>query len=176
MFGGTPWNPSSNSSFENNTSGAVLAAQGQPEYTGIKLRTSAQAIPIPIVWGTRRVSPNLIWMTPFKPNASDVFSPAASGPVLLDPEDLGGRGWTHTIGGSTFFAPGFTPGIAPGAWRKQLQITGASTGIGTYGSNDTSSSSSVWWVPMIMALCEGPINGINRIWNPAGAEVLACRW
>jgi hypothetical protein len=35
-------------------------------YTGIRIQTSAQGVPITIVWGKNRIAPNLIWYNNFE--------------------------------------------------------------------------------------------------------------
>jgi hypothetical protein len=48
---------------------ATNAAMGQPAWTGTTFPTSTQATPIPILWGTRRLSPNILWQRPSKKSA-----------------------------------------------------------------------------------------------------------
>src|SRR5579864_6371785 len=48
----------------------VLVEQDLPDYTGVNYHTSAQSVVIPIMWGTRRLSPNLIWQSPTTTGAS----------------------------------------------------------------------------------------------------------
>jgi hypothetical protein len=45
--------------------GSKTNSQTITKYTGISIQTSAQGIPIPLVWGQKRVGPNLIWSGDF---------------------------------------------------------------------------------------------------------------
>lgn len=47
-----------------NKSGAN--AYNTPRYTSMQLQTSAQGLPVPLLWGTNRLSPNLFWYGDFK--------------------------------------------------------------------------------------------------------------
>ena len=37
-----------------------------PDYTGLQIQTAVSALPIPIVWGTNKTAPNVIWYANFK--------------------------------------------------------------------------------------------------------------
>jgi hypothetical protein len=37
-----------------------------PDYTGLQIQTAVSALPIPIVWGTSKLAPNVIWYANFK--------------------------------------------------------------------------------------------------------------
>src|ERR1700675_3425390 len=39
-----------------------------PDYTGLQIQTAVSALPIPIVWGTSKLAPNVIWYANFKGN------------------------------------------------------------------------------------------------------------
>jgi hypothetical protein len=61
-----------------------------PQYTGLQVQTASSALPIPIVYGTARVAPNIIWANNFQSVAQysqptggkgGLFSPS-SGPQL----------------------------------------------------------------------------------------------
>jgi hypothetical protein len=52
----------------------------KPDYTALQLQTSTSTLPIPIVWGQNRISPNLIWYANFQ------AVPAGSG------KGVGGKG------------------------------------------------------------------------------------
>lgn len=41
-------------------------ADQPPQYAGLQLQTSAMGVPVPILWGTQRVSGNLIWYSNFQ--------------------------------------------------------------------------------------------------------------
>ena len=46
--------------------GAGTNASQPTVYTGIKIQTSAQGVPITLMWGKNRVTPNLIWYNNFQ--------------------------------------------------------------------------------------------------------------
>jgi hypothetical protein len=133
--------------------GPLNSQQGTPDYTGVQYHTSAQAIPIAIMWGTRRISPQIIWQSNLtesdKITGNPIFfaNPAATetSPYVEDQNGLTGR-WQGEV---IIQAP-------PGEW----------------GNTDPNASNSKWWIPMILALCEGPINSINRVWNGGGATAV----
>lgn len=87
----------------------ILGGNGQktPRYTDINLQTSAQGLPIPVLWGTNRVGTNIIWYGDFKSRTTSV---AGKGGLLG--------------GGSEYY----------------------------------------YSCAVILALCEGPIQGINQVW------------
>jgi hypothetical protein len=123
----------------------TLAAAGNPSFTGVSYHTSAQAIPIPIMWGTRRVSPNTIWVASVLDFTVQPFGTFGPGP------------------------PGYTPGtdgvnFTVGVWQGRVTVPGSS-----YGEPDLSNSNSINFVPVIQALCEGPIDDVPRIWNGGGS-------
>jgi hypothetical protein len=37
-----------------------------PDYTGLQIQTAVSALPIPIIWGTSKLAPNVIWYANFK--------------------------------------------------------------------------------------------------------------
>ncbi|AYO85899.1 phage tail protein [Methylobacterium brachiatum] len=41
----------------------------RPDYTGLQVQTSSSALPIPIVYGTNRIAPNVIWSDGFQTHA-----------------------------------------------------------------------------------------------------------
>jgi hypothetical protein len=90
-----------------------------PDYTGLQIQTAVSTLPIPIVWGTARIAPNLIWYANFRMN------PSGGG-------GGGGKGGLFDSNGQT-----------------------------TYSAD------------IIMALCEGPITGMNLIWRGQGYYTLA---
>lgn len=155
------------SPFSFGTANSTIASQGVPEFTGVSFTTSAQALPIPIMWGTRRIAPQVIWQ-------SDLGGPGVAGlsgqqRILVDGPDVGGTGYNYT---GSALPSHLTPGLsisAGGAFTASVQIKGGALDGQSYKSGDTSSSDSVWWRPTIFALCEGPINSINRAWNDGGA-------
>jgi hypothetical protein len=87
----------------------------KPDYTALQIQTSTSIVPIPIVWGRNKISPNLVWYANFQ------AVPGSSG------KGAGGKG---------------------GAF-------GSGAGAGNYS----------YAADLIMALCEGPINGIGLIWK-----------
>ncbi len=87
-----------------------------PDYTGLQIQTAVNTLPIPILWGTAKIAPNVVWYNDFQTqNGSS-----------------GGKG-----------------GLFGGA-------------------SGTTYSASV-----IMALCEGPIVGINQIWKNQSVYTLS---
>ncbi len=80
-----------------------------PDYTGLQIQTAVNTLPIPIVWGTSKIAPNVIWYNDFQ---------------------------TH--GGSS----------------------GGKGGLFSSGTSEYTYTASV-----MLALCEGPIAGINQIWK-----------
>lgn len=54
----------------------------KPSYTGLQIQTSSSALPIPIVFGTAKVAPNIIWHNNFK--------------TIKKEEKTGGKGGTVT--------------------------------------------------------------------------------
>ena len=129
----------------------TLNAMPSPSYTGVTLHTSSQAIPIPLFWGTRRISPNVIWQTSLTtyPNTSPF-----NGYTLIENESA------RDYHGGTLVAYGTVPGDV--AFHIKVTVNG-STDQGTH-----------WWVPTILALCEGPIVDPKtlpnaRVWTGGGA-------
>jgi hypothetical protein len=51
---------------------APVAQAVTPDYTGLQLQTSSNALPIPIVWGVTQIAPNLIWSGDF--NAQPTYT------------------------------------------------------------------------------------------------------
>jgi hypothetical protein len=88
---------------------------GKPDYTALQIQTSTSILPIPIVWGRNKISPNLVWYANFQ------AVPGSNG------KGAGGKG---------------------GAF-------GSGAGAAAYN----------YTADLIMALCEGPINGIGLIWK-----------
>jgi len=41
----------------------------RPDYTGLQVQTASSALPIPIVYGTNRIAPNVIWSDGFQTHA-----------------------------------------------------------------------------------------------------------
>ncbi|HTV89612.1 MAG TPA: hypothetical protein VME41_11410, partial [Stellaceae bacterium] len=81
-----------------------------PDYTGLQIQTAVNTLPIPIVWGTSKLAPNVVWYNDFR-----TYYDGSSG-----------KGGLFSSGNS----------------------------------NETTYSASI-----IMALCEGTIQGINKIWK-----------
>lgn len=61
----------------------------RPDYTGIQVQTASSALPIPIVYGTNRVAPNIIWSDGFQTHAQRSRS-------------AGGKGGGGTVTGYTY--------------------------------------------------------------------------
>lgn len=128
-----------------NVSGQTLAQSGPPSYTGKGLRTSAMGLPIPIFWGTRRLTPNLIW-------------------------------WSTRVAG--WSGPNYFPGDrfhGQVIGRFGSTVDGVGTGVFLDGAYPASQqdAGNIWWVPAILALCEGPINSVGKIWDGTGASPVA---
>ena len=96
----------------------------KPDYTALQIQTSTSILPVPIVWGQNRVSPNLIWYANFQPVSQG-----------------GGKG----IGG------------------KGGLLGGGAAASGGYS----------YTADIMLALCEGPINGIGLIWKDLAIYSLA---
>ena len=41
----------------------------RPDYTGLQVQTASSALPIPVVYGTNRIAPNVIWSDGFQTHA-----------------------------------------------------------------------------------------------------------
>lgn len=160
---------------------ATNAAAGQPAWTGTSFPTSTQATPIPIMWGTRRLSPNILWQSSWWLNyntnthlldtfiVGDPHTPVATHweTAFTDPTN---GGFYTPAGGSTSGMPIHAPICARAFGSVTAFVDTSHVGI-QYGSGDPASTDSRWWVPVIMALCEGPINAtnpINRVWYAQG--------
>src|SRR5579862_4901998 len=60
-------------------------------YTGIQIQTSAQGVPVQIVWGKNRIAPNLIWYNNFQAHKQSN-------------KGAGGKGGTKGSGNYTYTA------------------------------------------------------------------------
>ncbi|MBB6251702.1 phage tail protein [Nitrospirillum iridis] len=89
--------------------GGKTNADTKPSYTGLQVQTSAAGLPIPLLWGTQRAAPNLIWYDDFTSRA-------------VASDSGGGKG-----GGSQSTTQAYSCAVA-------------------------------------MALCEGGIGSIGRVW------------
>src|SRR5215469_13976841 len=87
----------------------------KPDFTALQIQTSTSTMPIPIVWGRNKISPNLIWYENFR------AVPGSGG------KGAGGKG-------------------------------------GAFGSG-SGAASYTYTADLIMALCEGTINGTGLIWK-----------
>jgi Putative phage tail protein len=96
-----------------------------PNYTGLQIQTAVSALPIPIVWGTSKLAPNVIWYANFK------ATPVSSG------GGGGGKGLFH----------------------------GGSSGGGSTGQYD-------YKADVILAMCEGPIQGVGLVWRGQSTTAL----
>lgn len=118
-----------------------LAAAGAPSYTGVQYNTSAQALPITLHWGTRRLATQFIWKADFI--AAEFFAGQSHAPFNPAPPGYGAEG-------------GFQGALGGGS--------------SLLGSNDPSSSAQLWFWPTIVALCEGPVvTPYIRLWNGGGS-------
>ena len=91
-----------------NALGGGGGSQKTPRYTDINLQTSAQGLPIVLLWGQNRLGTNLIWYGDFKSRTTK----------------QAGKGGATGKGGSTYY----------------------------------------YSTALIMALCEGPVQAIDRVW------------
>ncbi|MDE1145649.1 MAG: phage tail protein [Azospirillaceae bacterium] len=98
--------------------GGKTNADTKPSYTGLQVQTSAAGLPIPLLWGTQRAAPNLIWYNDFASKA-------------VSSDTGGGKGG------------------------------GGSSGSYTYSC------------AVAMALCEGPIGTVGRVWADKDDTTLA---
>lgn len=94
-------------------------------YTGIQIQTSAQGVPIQIVWGLNRVAPNLVWYSDFQAHRQNG-------------KGAGGKGGTKGSGNYTYTAAvilalceGPIHGIG-NVWADQTEYTGG-TGLSKLG-------------------------------------------
>lgn len=114
---------------------------GMPAYTGTSLHTSAQNIPITLFWGTRKITPNLIWW-----------------------------GWQSTLTYQThavYLPNGFKANpslVQPAAPMAAQAIFGELTAQNPdgsqayYGANSKADNFAwTWFVPCLFGLCEGPV-------------------
>jgi hypothetical protein len=151
----------------------ALAVQGNPAYTGVNLHTSAQALPIPIMWGTRRISPNIIWAS--RNLFAPISQPKLNGGYNSAVDDIahGGHGWDWNPSTN----PSHFSGVAAGQVQSQIQVVHEFGVVNTlnvtyYGNGDINSPNARWYMPLLMGLCEGPINSVTRIWNGGGAPAV----
>ena len=42
------------------------SAATTPDYTGLQLQTSVNALPVAIVWGQAKIAPNVVWYSNFQ--------------------------------------------------------------------------------------------------------------
>lgn len=154
----------------------LLSTQGTPQYTGISQHTSTQSVAIQILWGTRRVSPNIIWqgVNPFVLAGGSPLGSFLNDAFICIPPVDGGNGFTPIFSGTP--STGTAVNIIPGGWLGAVFIKGTGFANVQYGVPDTSNSDSRWWVPANLALGEGPINSINRMWNGGGSAPMTVNW
>lgn len=130
---------------------------GQPDYTQVSLHTSAYNIPIPIFWGQRRITPNLIWWgwPPNGPGISDV------GRMATLP--TGFRSGTVLNNGVAFKGSLYDQ-------ASNKKYGSVSSGDGGFDSR-LSDPNSLWFIPCIFALCEGPIDAVLSGWDGRASTV-----
>jgi hypothetical protein len=51
---------------------------------------------------------------------------------------------------------------------RYFGTTGTGHNETDFGSDDTSNTASIWWLPVIFGLCEGPVNSVGRVWPGGG--------
>ena len=165
----------SNSSFFVDLNYAAVVDQ-VPSYTGVQRQTSAQALAVALHWGTRRITPNIIWQSNLVtldaihgPTGSPPYGMAPVGNVTTNP----GTVTAITDAGGPEDTSSFIEG---GRFQSSLRIAHTGGGTSSYGTTST------WWVPAIYALCEGPItipldgHGYqiiaSRVWNGGGQAAI----
>jgi hypothetical protein len=70
-----------------------------PQFTGLQIQTSSNAVPITLLWGTTKVSPNVIWTGGF-------YS-------VTQTQPQGGKGGGHQVSGYEYFTS-FAMGVCEG--------------------------------------------------------------
>lgn len=127
---------------------------GQPDYTQVSLHTSAYNIPIPIFWGRRRLTPNLIWWG----WPSNGILVGDVGVILKLPN--GFRSGTIPNAGVAFKGQLSAQNPTDGSWATYGSFGG---GAGTF-DGQLADSDEHWFVPCIFGLCEGPIDSVDGGW------------
>jgi hypothetical protein len=130
---------------------------GQPVYTGTAMHTSAQNIPIKIFWGTRKITPNLLWWG----------MPPVSGPGNLGLQVVLPYGFQSN---SSLIVPA-VPNAAQAFFGK-LHVQQSGGGWTPYGDlpnqNGTDAFADTkgkWFVPCIFGLGEGPVTAVAAGWD-----------
>src|SRR4029077_12740237 len=107
-----------------------------PNYTGLQIQTAVSALPIPIVWGTSKLAPNVIWYANFK--ATPVSSSGGGGGKGLFHGGSSGGGSAGQYDYKAVFLRAMSEGPIQGVglvWRGQstpsLGALGLSLFLGT---------------------------------------------
>lgn len=112
-------------------------AKQQPALTGLQVQTSAYGKVIPIVYGTTRIAPNLIWYGDFvaTPHNSSASSGGGKGGVTGGGGGKGGGSGSTTYTYSAAVALGLCEGPIAGigtVWASQTETSLAALGLAVY--------------------------------------------
>ncbi len=91
-------------SFFRSSSSSSSSSTVQPSYTGLQIQTSTGAVPIQIVYGAQKISPNFVWANNFQTHAT--YSTTSS-------SGKGGSGSTTSVSGYTY-STGIIMGLCEG--------------------------------------------------------------
>jgi hypothetical protein len=107
-------------------------------YTGIQIQTSAQGLPITIVWGRNRIAPNLIWYNNFESHKGNSKGGGGKGGAK------GSGNYTYTAAVMLALCEGPIAGIGA-VWVDQTEYA-AGTGVSKLGLTLSSGTAgkSVW--------------------------------
>ena len=102
-----------------------------PDYTGLQIQTAVNTLPIPIVWGTSKLAPNIIWYNDFTTNYGN----------------SGGKGGLFSSGqGETTYSASVIMALCEGAiaginqvWKGQSVYTLGGLGLSFFTGTDPQS-------------------------------------
>jgi hypothetical protein len=100
------------------------------KYTGLQVQTSALNVPIPIVWGKRRLAWNLIWQNDFTAHSQDSGKGGGKG---------GGKGstsYTYTVAVILGLCEGVVSSIG-NVWQNQAVTSLSAVGLTLFGGSAT---------------------------------------
>ncbi|HEY3919461.1 MAG TPA: phage tail protein [Stellaceae bacterium] len=118
-------------------SSSKAQAQQQPAISGLQIQTSAYGKVIPLVYGTTRIAPNLIWYGDFlaTPHSSGSSGGGGKGGVTGGGGGKGGGSSSTTYTYSAAVALGLCEGPIAGigaVWASQSETSLAALGLGVY--------------------------------------------